>query len=536
MELSFRYVNKVTVKGCPYILQRAIVTRNRKFWALWRSSPHHEPGNRTIKNVLQLRREIIDKRPEWVAYRLVPIISNIPDGRFAYGTFPEYYSLKDRSRLLPYQIKAVGQLCQAVVRFGAALDGSDTGIGKTYHALSVCRNLSVRPGIICKKSGVAGWKQACRYMKVHPLFIANWDIVKNGKFPYVKRKGDPYTGEYRYFWNLPKDTILIFDEAHLANNKGSQNNAMYSASAGIPSLSLSATFADRPSRLRALFHVLGICTNEQFDEWLRSRGHFFNTYNQEEGISDQDDLKYLNSILYPRYGTRISYDHPEVKKNFPEASYQTFIISLSNVKRKKQNEEYKKLVKSIAYFQELGRQADALVADLRYRQITELLKVDSLTEITRSSIIEGYSVCIFVNFRETLEFLSRKLKTNSKIYGGQGSERERVINEFQENKSRIILAMADAGGSSINLHDVRGGHPRISLVCPTYNPITLKQVLGRTRRAGSKTFPIVKLVYAAGTIEEKVARIVNSKMDNISALNDGDLYEPDIFNLNFRRS
>jgi len=38
-------------------------------------------------------------------------------------------------------------------------------------------------------------------------------------------------------------------------------------------------------------------------------------------------------------------------------------------------------------------------------------------------------------------------------------------------------------------------------------------------------------VYAAGTIEEKVAETVNKKLDNIAALNDGDLMEPDLFRL-----
>jgi hypothetical protein len=91
--------------------------------------------------------------------------------------------------------------------------------------------------------------------------------------------------------------------------------------------------------------------------------------------------------------------------------------------------------------------------------------------------------------------------------------------------------MADAGGASIDLHDLKGGHQRVSLICPTYNPVHLKQVLGRTRRAGSKTTPIIKLVYAANTIEEKVANAVAMKLDNIEALNRGDLMEPDLFNM-----
>lgn len=536
MNLNFRNVKKVEKDGKPYMLQRAVVTRDRKFWMAWKQCPPKNAGNKgivTIKELIQLRREKIDDYIEFVAYRLTPL-SPLCDG---FGTFTSQYPLRDTKFLLPYQKKAVGQLCQSVMRNGAAADGSDTGIGKTYHALSVCRNLGVMPAIICKKAGIAGWKKACDYMRVDPLFIVNWEIAKSGKLKYAERKsgGDSFGSKYSYTWKTPSSSILIFDEAHMANNEGSQNCSLYMASKGRPSLSLSATFADRTSRLFPLLYILGAVEREDFERWMKERGRFVNSYFREESLSEQNDLKEISTVLYPYFGTRISYNHPEVKKFFPDASYQALLVTLSKAKRDKQNAAFRQLVKKVAELQELGKQAEALVADLRYRQMAELLKADVLCELTQNAVVEGYSVCIFVNFRDTLNYMAGKLRTRSVIYGGQGRDRQGVIDAFQDNKSRIIIAMADAGGTSLDLHDVRGGHPRLSLVCPTYNPITLKQVLGRTRRAKSKTFPIMKLVYAAGTVEEKVAESVSQKIDNIAALNDGDLYEPDLFNMGFSR-
>jgi hypothetical protein len=109
------------------------------------------------------------------------------------------------------------------------------------------------------------------------------------------------------------------------------------------------------------------------------------------------------------------------------------------------------------------------------------------------------------------------------------------MEDFQHGREKVLLCMSDAGGQSIDLHDVHGNGQRVSLICPTYNPITLQQVLGRTFRANTKSTPIMKLVYAAGTIEEKVCVAVNLKLDNIAALNDGDLMEPDLFQLGVRR-
>jgi superfamily II DNA or RNA helicase len=534
VNLNFRDIKRCVKDGKPYMLQRAIVTHDRHFWMAWKKAPLKNTADKglvTIKDLVQLRREKIGGYIEFTAYRLKPL-SPLCKG---FGRFDETYPLRDTWQLLPYQHRAVAQLCQSVVRNGAACDGSDTGIGKTYHALSVCRNLAVRPAIICKKAGIAGWERACTFMHTPSLFIVNWEMAKNGKFQYAVRKLHEYSGGYTYKWHLPPHTILIFDEAHMANNEGSQNCALYMASRGLPSLSLSATFADRVSRLYPLLHVLGAVTREKFNEWMNENGRFVNAYYTEEGISEQSDLKEISRVLYPSFGTRISYNHPEVKTFFPRASYQTLIVKLSKAKVDRQNKAFAALVRRVAELQELGKQAEALVADLRYRQMAELLKADILCDITKNAVMEGHSVCIFVNFRDTLDYISKRLRTRSVVHGGQGRERQGVIDAFQSNTCRHIIAMADAGGTSIDLHDVRGGAPRLSLVCPTYNPVTLKQILGRTRRAKSKTFPVIKLVYAAGTVEEKVAETVGRKIANISALNDGDLYEPDLFNMGFTR-
>ena len=175
-----------------------------------------------------------------------------------------------------------------------------------------------------------------------------------------------------------------------------------------------------------------------------------------------------------------------------------------------------------------------MVAELRYRQAAELFKADIVADNALDLLYEGKSVCIFVNFRDTLAYLARKLKTRSVIYGEQerhGLSREKVIADFQANRNRVIICMAEAGGQSIDLHDLEGGHQRVSLICPTYTSVTFKQILGRTHRAKAKTVPIMKLIYAANTVEEKVAESVNGKLGNIAALNDGDLMEPDLFNL-----
>jgi superfamily II DNA or RNA helicase len=514
MNLEFKFF----AKDGDFEIQRADVTHNRYFWMQYR----------LVKPQLQKLIVLQRQGAQFFAYR------KIKPSTGQHHTFSLSYAPKNLKNLFPYQARSLAHICSALMTKGAAVDGSDTGTGKTFVALAVARELHKRPAVTCKLAGIAGWKRACKYMGVEPYFIVNWEMAKSGKYSFAKRTQDAFSGIWSYNWDVPKDALLIFDEVHLANHETSQNFLYYTASKGLPSLSLSATFADNPVHMKSLMHVIGAIDKEQFPSWLKEHGSFTNGYDEEETLSSVEGMKEFNKILFPAFGYRVSYNDPDVKKFFPESVLHTEIITLSKRETAKQNKFYTELLTKAEQYRLMGKQAEILVANLRYRQMTELLKVDSLADLAREYMYEGKSVAIFVNFRETLNYLSKTLKTNSLIYGTQekdGINREKVISLFQSGKSRIIVSMVDAGGTSIDLHDLIGNHQRVSLICPTYKTITLKQILGRTHRAGSKTIPIIKLVYAAGTIEEQIAEKVNDKLDNISALNDGDLMVADIFKM-----
>lgn len=534
MNLEFHDYKSITnMDGIDYMAQRADVTKVTAFWQLWRS-----PAADAIKKLIYIQKE----GDKFFAYRLKSLKEDGP----LYGVFNLNYQVKDVSRLLPYQPLAVSHIVQSILDNGAAADGSDTGLGKTYHALASCRELGLKPLIVCRKAGMAGWKRGCAYMAITPYLIVNWEMMRTGKVhvnghhPLVKKKKvilGAETDKAEYEWRPPRGVLLIFDEAHLGFNDQSLNHAMWTASAGISSISLSATFADRPARLKGLFQVLRIMAPDVFDRWLLERGHFVNQYQDIESLSSIDDMKAINRILYPKHGFRVSYDDPEVRKYFPERVIQTEIVNLGDKLIDDQNRAYDEMMEKAKRLKELGKQAELMVADLRYRQYAELLKVKTLVEMVQDLLYAGKAVVVFVNFRETLRYLAEALKTRSMIFGDQerfGLSREQVIEDFQHGREKLILCTSDAGGQSLDLHDVHGNGQRVSLICPTYNPITIQQVLGRTFRAGTKSTPIMKLVYAAGTVEEKVCETVNRKLDNIAALNEGDLMEPDLFNLGVR--
>jgi hypothetical protein len=301
------------------------------------------------------------------------------------------------------------------------------------------------------------------------------------------------------------------------------------SSKSYPSLCLSATFADRAFKMQPFLDLCGVMNAEKFSTWLKDRGFFNNQYDKPESLQESTEMSMIHNIIYPAYGYRLRYDDTDVSTFFPQCALQLELIDLPKKYTDQTNALYQATLTQAHKYREAGKEAEHLVANLRFRQSTELFKVPILCNIARNYIEQGKSVIIFVNFRETLFALSRHFKTQALIYGDQKQQnRDIIVEAFQQNKIRLLLATYSAGGQSLSLHDLYGGHQRVSLICPMYHAIALQQILGRTKRALSKSTPIIKLIYAAKTIEEKVALAVQSKLKNIAALNDGDLTIPGI--------
>ena len=187
---------------------------------------------------------------------------------------------------------------------------------------------------------------------------------------------------------------------------------------------------------------------------------------------------------------------------------------------KNMNNELEKLSK----IKKKDRDKNPLTVVLRARQEIELLKVPTLVELTQDHIESGNSIVLFVNFENTVQALSERLKTKCLITGKiSNDERKKNIENFQSDRERIIICNIKAGGVGISLHDLNGNYPRVSLISPTYSAQDLLQSLGRIHRAGAKSKAIQKIIFCAGTIEEEICAKVENKINNIKLINDGDL-------------
>lgn len=540
MNLHFITVSETVTNGQVYLIQKANVTKNKLFHIRWREAYKQDqevkalarPGEKielpfNIRRFLAVTTKKIDGEIHKFAIRKILKSTEFMDPKLARIKYD--YIPRNISGLLPFQLRAFEHLANVLTNEGRALDASDTGLGKTYVASALCREFYLRPIVICRKIAIGNWIDILKSFGVRPFGVVNWEYIIRDNIPFYKNG----------VWNVPKQSIIIFDESHYANHEGTKNNQMYEASAGIPSLSLTATAGDKPQRLAPLLHVLGAMSKSDFEHWRKCRGEFENRYNDLESVSESDDMIAINRLIFPRYGHRLRYIDEDVRAAFPDAIYNTTMVKLTEKDEATHNEAHLELLKKIEILKEEKKgkefQAAKLVEEMRYRQLAELLKADAFAQLAKDHIDMGFSVIIFVNYLESLKEIAKILHTNSVIYGDQERDgarvRNDVIEDFQKDRSRVIVAMGQAAGTSINLHDVTGKHQRISFISPTYHSTGLKQILGRTYRANAKTPAIMSLVFAAKTVEEKVAHSVNEKLDNIAAINDGDLCVTDTFQM-----
>jgi len=125
--------------------------------------------------------------------------------------------------------------------------------------------------------------------------------------------------------------------------------------------------------------------------------------------------------------------------------------------------------------------------------------------------------------------LAHHLKEDCSIICGDQSVDERTYNieNFQSNKTKIIISIIQAGGVGISLHDLHG-RPRMSIISPSWSGTDVVQCLGRIHRAGSKSPALQRIVYIAKTYEEEICKTLGKKLATLSAINDGDLVGPKI--------
>lgn len=484
------------------------------------------------------------------------------------------------SKLRAHQWEPAQRLYDILSTNPSAVDFSDTGTGKTFVASAVAVMSRLPTLVVVPKVAITAWERAATHFN-DKFSVINYEMLRTGRTPYGKwdnnpptdfsleeffvcqccqRKFDPFAVNFekcychplgihcgvvkkkpwRYgnFNFHPGVKHVIFDEVHRCNGLDSNNADMLIAARrnGKKILGLSATAACSPIQMRALgfaldLHALDYDTlggRRNFYSWA---AHYGCRRIPMQGMkwmcaeSEQRTIMAnIRNTIIPARGVRVTVD--EIP-GFPERDITSELYDLD------ENTQIDRLYNDMA--SALSVLGDKIAGDknadhpltviLRARQKVELLKVPIAVELARDYLEKGYSVAIFVNFRQTLVELGKRLHCSCIIDGSPDGvrNRQKAIDSFQDNSSRLILANSQAGGIAVSLHDLKGGFPRVGLVFPGFSADTMRQVLGRLHRDGGQSKCHYRVMFAARTVETKVHNRLKVKLNNLDALNDADL-------------
>jgi SNF2 family DNA or RNA helicase len=376
------------------------------------------------------------------------------------------------------------------------------------------------------------------YFGIKAHCLINYEKLIRGNTEHLSFKDGKDNLPSDYTINFPKNSLVILDEVHKCKSATSKNSdfLIKLKMDGYKSLLLSATSATNPLEMKAFGFATTLHNLTSYRQFITDSGAYVGRYGGYQiDLQSQKTVEAMSNIhdkLFNLYKVSSRMTRKMFDKIFPDNHIMAECFDMGT-NTDKINKVYQQMESELAALEEssVNYSQHHFAIMTKARRMAELLKVPTMVEMIEDWYDEGISPVVFVNFTDTVEAIEKQLAKNRKfdgkiarIVGGQSDKvRQKDIELFQSDNKRIMIANLAAGNAGVSLHDLNGNFARGAIISPSYSAINLLQALGRIHRAEGKTKCIQKVMFAAGTIEEDACKRVQSKLNNLECLNDGDL-------------
>lgn len=437
-------------------------------------------------------------------------------------------------------------------RDGNALIADDMGLGKTVQALAYLQlRQKIRPAIIVTPSNAKlNWmREANKWLSGE----RNEVQILRGQTPYDVT-GDIIILNYDIlpYWVDElfkiKARILIADECqNFKNNKAKRTKAIKRLRKKIPKfLPMSGTpIENRPIEIYNAVNMVDPTLFPSFWHFAqRYCGAKHNGFGWDfNGSSNTQELhnKLINSIMIRRMKS-------EVLTELPDKTYAHVPLELANDSEYREAErdfvDYATKVaeidireKLLRYFQE---DSPVEINDHKLRRMKEEVanKINVLTEIEglkqlavreklpeaiswiRDFIDQDKKLVLFAEHHFVIDALKEEFKDVCVKFDGRDSEtkKDNAIQQFQNDpKTLLFIGQTKAAGVAITLTAASD----VAVLELPWNPGKLDQAVDRVHRMTQKNAVTVYYLLAFNTIEERIARLIDSKRTMIASVMDG---------------
>ena len=443
---------------------------------------------------------------------------------------------KLEATLRPYQLRGLAWL-QFLRELGAGgVLADDMGLGKTLMTLAFLARWKDDAGaapslVVCPTSVVSNWvKEANRFVpqlrvlvlhgssRAHALeVIGEHDLIVT-TYAVLRRDIDRLaTLRFR---------CAVLDEAQNVKNAAAATTRAAQRLRADMRLALSGTPVE--NRLSELWSIMSFVnsgmlgSSAEFDERFERP-----ITNAPVGLAAEQLRALMRPFVLRRTKAEVLLDLPpktEIERACvlglkQKRLYDALSLTLRESVRK--NIEKRGLARS---------RLSVLTAILRLRQMacdprlvdpslaaTESTKRAAFLDLVRELVAEGRRALVFSQFVELFALWREDLAREKIAYeylDGSSTNREAIVERFQQGEAPLFLISLKAGGSGLNLTAA----DTVIHCDPWWNPAVEDQATDRAHRMGqTKPVTVVRLV-ATGTIEEKIGVLKGMKRELAAAV------------------
>ncbi len=430
-----------------------------------------------------------------------------------------------RMKLYPFQKRGVAFI---EAKNGRALIGDEMGLGKTMQALAWLQlHPDYRPAIIVVPASLKlNWaREAHRWMSRPRIQILS------GTTPTTKLKGEIIIINYDILFPWMKallnygPLVLVTDECHyFKSNKAKRTKAVMHLGRRIPHvLALSGTpIVNRPIEIyNAVKLIDSTIMPPRFEFAMKYCGAVNNSYGWDfSGATNTEELhdKLSHTIMIRRKKVDVLPDLPNKMRSF-------IPMELDNAKEYQFAESnFIAFVRgrkgAVAAERASNAQGLAEIEGLKQLAIRGKLKqaigwIQNFLDVDSRGKLVVFATHKFVITELMAAFPGITVKVDGSV---TGVNRQRAVDEFQTNLSvRLFVGNVKAAGIGITL---TAASNVVFLELP-WTPGEVTQAEDRVHRIGQSNNVCIHYLLAAGTIEEKVAALIDQKRKVLDAVLDG---------------
>lgn len=411
-----------------------------------------------------------------------------------------------------------------------AILADDMGLGKTLTALLTAKVHAKTQGtatlIIAPKSVRNNWKREALDAGVEAT-ILSWDKLPCEKSEQEVKGKKQIT--YKADRDLPEKYVLLADEAHLAQNEGTERTKCFLALAKDPRCvavyPITGTPAPngRPLNMKPLLmainhsvvvndfdyevrycsaHAMRIQVEDRHNDKTAERSIW-----QNKGAANLQELYEVTQNAILRRTKDECLDLPEKIRTFVEVELDVIAQAAYDANYKKQKDAYIKRIKAGTI---TGFAEDIVLLNL-VRQAASVAKCGEAIRMAEELLQQGRQVVLFTEFADSAKILADHFRITALTGETSAKQRTDMVDDFQAGKTHVFVGTVRAGGIGITLTSSQDE----ILVDRPWTPGATQQVEDRLHRIGQKNKVNIWWL-RFGAVDDKIDNTLEAKMKNIN--------------------